>query len=524
MNTSQTVKLSIWRKLGYGTGDLASNLFFQVQIIFLQGYYTDTALLDPARVAIIFGVVRLVDAITDPLMGGLADRTHTRWGQFRPWLLWLAVPFGAAYFLAFSVGGYPEPAKFWMAFGTYFLMLLIYTAINIPYGALCTSLTPDPTERMSVRAWQFVMTQFGNLIVASTVLTLVAKFGQGDDLLGYKYTIGIYSALAVVLFLICFLSTRERVSATGELITEDYDAAEAARQRRQVSILDDVKALFRNDQWALLALGTFLILIGVVMRSSNTFYFAKYWLGDVHLATPYLIFGGLSAIGGSMVGGHYAGGVSARNFAMTAALVAGGFGLVYFLASFELADFPDRRWVIVGSLAMAAGAVLTHILGKSVDRVRVFTTIFFIQGVAHGSIAFIATRSITAAIFLFTFASFLTQVGVTTLWAMLSDSVDYGQHKTGVRNNGLIFSSFLFALKLGGSAAGVIGSLILSYTGFVANEAQSDVALQGILWCFAIIPGVCYILVGLAGLKIRLTVDYVVELQAEVQQKLARST
>ena len=173
---------------------------------------------------------------------------------------------------------------------------------------------------------------------------------------------------------------------------------------------------------------------------------------------------------------------------------------------------------------MAAGAVFTHFLGKSVDRVRVFTTIFFVQGVAHGSIALFATRSITVAIFLFTFASFLTQVGVTTLWAMLSDSVDYGQHKTGVRNNGLIFSSFLFALKLGGSAAGVIGSLILSYTGFVANETQSDFALQGILWCFAIIPGVCYVLVGLAGLKLRLTVDYVVELQAEVQQKLARSS
>jgi glycoside/pentoside/hexuronide:cation symporter, GPH family len=516
----RTGQLSIWRKLGYGTGDLASNLFFQVQIIFLQNYYTDTARIDPVDIAIIFGVVRLVDAITDPLMGGIADRTHTRWGQYRPWLLWLAVPFGAAYFLAFSIGGYPEPARFWMAFGTYFLMLLIYTAINIPYGALCTSLTADPNERMSVRAWQFVMTQFGNLIVASTVLKLVAVLGQGDDLAGYQYTIGIYSALAVVLFLICFLSTREVISPTGEIMTDDFDTEKAAHTRREVSIWQDLKALFRNDQWALLALGTFLILVGIVMRSSNTIYFAEYWLNDRSASTPYLMYGGLSAIAGSMIGGHYTGGVSARNFGITAILTLLGFMLIYVLASLGLSEFMPLDMVVVGVFAMAAGAWLTHLLGSAMDRVRVFTTIFFVQGIAHGSIVLVTGMSPLAAIFLFTFASFLTQVGVTTLWSMLSDSVDYGQHKTGVRNNGLIFSSFLFALKLGGSAAGVIGSLILSYTGYVASGTQSELALQGILWCFAVIPAICYILVGVAGLKLRLTVEYVQDLQAQVQASL----
>jgi GPH family glycoside/pentoside/hexuronide:cation symporter len=516
----QIEKLSIWRKLGYGSGDLASNLFFQVQIIFLQNYYTDTAGINPVDIAIIFGVVRLVDAITDPLMGGIADRTHTRWGQYRPWLLWLAVPFGAAYFLAFSIGGYPEPAKFWMAFGTYFVMLLVYTAINIPYGALCTSLTPDPKERMSVRAWQFVMTQFGNLIVASTVLKLVEVLGRGDDLAGYQYTIGIYSALAVVLFLICFFSTREVISSTGEVITEGFDGAKAAHARRQVPIWQDLKALFRNDQWALLALGTFLILVGIVLRSSNTIYFAEHWLNDRSASTPFLMFGGLSAIAGSMIGGHYTGGVAARNFGITAFLTFLGFLLIYVLASLGLSEFMPLDIAVIGIIAMAAGAWLTHLLGKSVDRVRVFTTIFFVQGIAHGSIVLVMGMSPLAAIFLFTFASFLTQVGVTTLWSMLSDSTDYGQHKTGVRNNGLIFSSFLFALKLGGSAAGVIGSLILSYTGYVAGAAQTEFALQGILWCFVILPAICYILVGIAGLKLKLTVEFVEKLQAEVQSSL----
>ena len=245
------------------------------------------------------------------------------------------------------------------------------------------------------------------------------------------------------------------------------------------------------------------------------------FINDKDAAVPYLVMGAISAIAGSMVGGHFSGGLSGKDFGMTGVLTFLGFLLVYVLALLGLSEFVPTQVIVVGVLAMAAATVLTHILGTRVDRVRVFTTIFIVQGIAHGSIALIATHSLTLAIFLFTFASLLTQVGVTTLWSMLSDSVDYGQHKTGVRNNGLIFSSFLFALKLGGSAAGVIGSLILGYTGYVADAAQTETALQGIMWCFAIIPGICYILVGLAGMKLRLTEDYVTGLQAEVQERLA---
>jgi len=517
-------KLTIWQKLGYGTGDLASNLFFQVQIIFLQNYYTDTLVLEPAKVAIIFGIVRLVDAITDPLMGGIADRTHTRWGQFRPWILWLAVPFGAAYLLAFSIGGYPDPTKFWFAFGTYFVMLLVYTAINIPYGALCTAITSDPTERMSLRSWQFVMTQIGNTIVAASTLKMIQILGQGNDIKGFQLTVAIYSALAVVLFLICFVSTRERISASGQIITENYDAEKAAHARRKVSILQDVKALFRNDQWAILAVATFLILIGVVMRSSNTIYYAEYWLNDRSVASIYLALGGISAIVGSVVGGRFSGGFSVGDFGVTAFMCFVAFMVVQVLVLLGLADPFPVDIIVIAVGAMAIGTVVSHLLGTTMNRVRVFTTIFVLQGIAHGSIVFVAGSSPGAAIFLFTFASFFTQVGVTTLWSMLSDSVDYGQHKTGVRNNGLIFSSFLFALKLGGSMAGVIGSMILSWTGYLANQQQSESALQGIVWTFAIIPGICYLLVALASVRLKLTEKYVLELQDDIQKSLHKAS
>jgi Na+/melibiose symporter-like transporter len=268
-------------------------------------------------------------------------------------------------------------------------------------------------------------------------------------------------------------------------------------------------------------LGTFLILIGVVMRSSNTIYYARYWLNDESAATIYLTLGAISAIVGSVVAGRFSGGFKAGDFGVTALLCFLGFLLVWVLATLGLSVHVPTDIIVISTAAMAAGAVLSHFLGSSMNRVRVFTTIFVIQGITHGSIAFVATRSPAMAIFLFTFASFFTQVGVTTLWSMLSDSVDYGQYKTGVRNNGLIFSSFLFALKLGGSAAGVIGSLILSWTGYVANQAQSETALQGIMWAFAILPGLCYLLVALASLKLKLTEDYVLGIQAELQEKLA---
>jgi len=351
-------KLTIWQKLGYGTGDLASNLVFQIVINFLQAYYTDTLLLDPARIALIFGVVRLVDAITDPLMGGIADRTHTKWGQFRPWLLWLAVPFGAAYLLAFSVGGFDEPAKSWLVFGSYFLLLLVYTAINIPYGAMCTAITNDPTERMSLRSWQFVMTQIGNTIVAAATLPLVAVLGQGDDLKGFQLVVAIYSVLAVVLFLICFLSTRERISATGEIISDDYDAEKAAHARRDVSILQDLKALFKNDQWVVLAIATFLILIAVVMRGSNTFYFGKYVLEDESMVTVYLTLGGISAIVGSVVAGRYSGGFVRGDFFITAAIAVLVFVMINMLAMSGWVGHIPVTIVVNSIIAMAIVTVV----------------------------------------------------------------------------------------------------------------------------------------------------------------------
>ena len=508
-------KISLAEKIGYGCGDLASNLVFQVIINFLQAYYTDTALLDPARIALIFGVVRLTDAVTDPIMGGLADRTQTRWGQYRPWLLWLAIPFGAAYVLAFSIGGYEEPLKSWFAFGTYFLLLVVYTAINIPYGAMATVLTPDPDERMSIRSWQFAMAQTSNIVVGAATLPLVALLGGGDDLKGFQLTVCVYAAIAVALFFVCFLSTRERIMANG--LPRGEGGAAMPQKPRNVSILDDLKALFRNDQWVLLAVIQFFLLIAIVMRGANTFYFAQYILNSEQLFSAYLTLAGVSAVVASLIAGRFMGGFGWRDVILSVSAGALFLAIIYALRGTGIVVVLPLKETIAAALATLAGGLLAHFLGRRLNRVQAFSAVYFVMALSLFAISLTGPDTRLVGLFVFILSAFLGQLGVPILWSMLSDCVDYGQKITGIRNNGLIFSSALFALKLGVTVGGVFGGLILSWTGYQPGVEQTELALNGILLAFSIIPGAACLLVALIGLRLKLTEGYVRDVQAELK-------
>ena len=512
-SANQAGKISFLEKVGYGCGDLASNLVFQVIINFLQAYYTDTLLLDPARIALIFGIVRLSDAITDPLMGGVADRTHTRWGQYRPWVLWLAVPFGAAYLLAFSIGGIEEPGKSWAAFATYFLLLLVYTAINIPYGAMATAITPDPDERMSLRSWQFTMAQTGNIIVGAVTIPLVIRLGGGDDLLGFQLAIAIYAVIAVVLFVICFFSVRERVAANGLMIEEHKPSAPSARK---VSVLQDLAALVRNDQWIILASIQFFLLVAVVMRGANTFYFTKYVLNAEEVFSIYLTLAAVAAVVGSVVAGRFSGGFAPRDVFVSVSVCVLVLFIISLGAGSGLMVVLPLRDTLVAIMAMMVGGVFAHLLGLFMDRTRAFSSLFVIQAAALFAIGLTTDMTPEIGLSLFVLSAFLGQVAVPVLWSMLSDCVDYGQQKTGVRNNGLVFSSAMFSLKLGVTVAGILGGLILARTGYVANQDQSSLAIQGILLAFTFIPAVCCLVVAALGLGLKLTESFVRSIQADL--------
>ena len=201
-------RVSVIEKIGYGLGDTASNIVFQMVMMFMAFFYTDVFGISAAAMGTLFLVVRIFDAITDPVMGALADRTQTRWGKFRPYLLWLCVPYALIAVLAFTTPDLSSSGKLIWAYATYSLLMGIYTAINIPYCALGGVITADSQERVSLNSYRFFLATSAGVLVASSTLYLVKTLGQGNDQKGFQLAMAVFSALAVVFFLACFFLTR----------------------------------------------------------------------------------------------------------------------------------------------------------------------------------------------------------------------------------------------------------------------------------------------------------------------------
>ncbi|MBY5993978.1 glycoside-pentoside-hexuronide (GPH):cation symporter [Ferrimonas balearica] len=272
-------------KIAYGLGDTASNIVFQTVMLFLTYFYTDIFGISPAFVGTMFLVVRIIDAVTDPLMGSITDRTQTRWGKFRPYLLWFALPFGLISVLAFTTPDLSPQGKMVYAFVTYTALMMVYTAINIPYCALGGVLTADPKERVSVQSYRFVFAMLGGLLVSSLTLPLVEYFGQGDKAKGYQLTMMAMSCLGVGLFLACFWGTRERLHPPAEQ-EGDFKTLFAS--------------LWQNDQWRVLCVAAFFLLTGNVLKTTLAIYYVKYYLGAPNSITLFITLGMVANIIGCM--------------------------------------------------------------------------------------------------------------------------------------------------------------------------------------------------------------------------------
>ena len=273
--------LSVKEKIAYGLGDTASNIIFQTVMMFLLIFYTDVVGLSPAVVGTLFLAVRLIDAITDPLMGSFADRTQTRWGQFRPYLLWFALPFGLLSMLAFVTPDFSADGKLIYAIITYILLMLVYTAINIPYSALGGVLTNNPQERVSVQSYRFVFGMLGGLLVAASTMPMVQYFGDGDNAKGYQMAMTVMSVLGVILFLLCFAGTKERISQP---------------RPKNTSYKEDLKLLWQNDQWRILSLAGVFLLTGQVLRGTLAVYYVKYYLSAEDQITTFMTLGMIGSI------------------------------------------------------------------------------------------------------------------------------------------------------------------------------------------------------------------------------------
>ena len=279
--TKDSEKLSVIEKVGYGLGDTAANFIFQTMVMFQLAFYTDTFGITAAAAGTLLVVVRVFDAAFDPVMGVIADRTNTRWGKFRPWVLWTAVPFGIMGFLTFVTPDLSPTGKLAYAYVTYILLMAVYSANNLPYSALSGVITGDLAERTSLSSYRFVCAMIAQLVIQGLALPMVHYFGQGDSAKGYQYTIGIFSALAVVLFFITFATTTERIRPAPD---------------QHASIGQHFADLGRNGPWIAMFGLTFILFITLAMRGSVVLYYFKYYVGREDLFSLFNVLGTTATI------------------------------------------------------------------------------------------------------------------------------------------------------------------------------------------------------------------------------------
>jgi GPH family glycoside/pentoside/hexuronide:cation symporter len=283
--------ISTREKISYGLGDTASNIVFQVVINFMLIFYTDVFGISAAAVGTLFLVVRVFDAITDPLMGGLADRTQTRWGRYRPYLLWVAVPYGALAVIAFTTPDLSESGKLVYAYITYALLMTAYTAINIPYSALGGVMTKLPAERASIQSWRFALAMVGGALVTASVWTMVDYFGGSDKEKGFQIAMVVLSTVAVICFILCFLFTKERVEPESD----------GEHAKKSTTILQDFGLTLKNDQWRIIAAVTFVLLASVAMRGAVTPYYVTYYLNQESMISVFMTSAMLAGVAGALV-------------------------------------------------------------------------------------------------------------------------------------------------------------------------------------------------------------------------------
>jgi glycoside/pentoside/hexuronide:cation symporter, GPH family len=255
-------------KLAYGLGDLAANLIFQTQITFLMYFYTNVLGIAASTAGTILLISRIVDAANDPIIGALADRGHSRWGRFRPWVLWTAIPLAAALILCFWSPPFSSVGKVIWAVATYNLLMILYAANNIPYCALSGVMTSESSERTSLASWRFVCAMAAAFVVNVFTIDLVEFFGGGNEAWGYPLTMMLWGAIAIIFFVVTFAFTKERVISS---------------KRRESTLRQDVSSLLRNGPWMALFLIAVLIYIQLALRSGTMLYYFNYYLnvGDV---------------------------------------------------------------------------------------------------------------------------------------------------------------------------------------------------------------------------------------------------
>ena len=467
---SEIQKCPLRERITYGFGDLASCLFWQTITLYLLFFYTDVFGLAAAAAGIMIGVSRLLDAFFDVVIGMTADRTKSRWGKFRPYILWGAVPLAISAILAFSTPAFGGPAKVVYAYVTFVFFMFMYSTVNIPYTALLGVISGDPIERTSASSCKFIGAYVGGFIVSLTALPLARYFGHDgtDPQKGWHVTLLIYGAAAVVLFLITFLSTHERIQPIA---------------KEKTSITRDLADLTKNVPWMLLFAATILFILFVCIRMSVTTHYFKYYIGEQ--VSPWLatFFNFVLSIVNPLIGLF-----GGKEIALLEATHKFGFEV---LAS---------AFNTIGQALAIVGVILVPWFAKVCGRKKALIILFVTALICTGSFYFFKPENL---VLIFVFQTIGSLVGgpiSALLWVLYADAADYSEWKTGRRATGLVFSASIMSNKIGWTVGSMIAGLILASTGFVANVAQNVDVQNGLKAMMSVIP----VAIGLVALIILL--------------------
>ncbi len=470
-------KLGFLEKFGFGVGDLASNLLFQTFNMFLLFFYTDVVGLSAGAVFWIFLIAKLWDTINDPMMGAIADRTHTRWGRYRPYIFGLAIPYGISAYLLFTIPDISDSAKAIYCGATYIFATMMYTGVNIPYCALMGVITPDVQERTSVSQYRFFMAFAGAWLINTFTLPLVRLFGGDessptyneeigyDPVSGYPTAMIVFGLLAVLLFFMTFFTTKERVVPV---------------KKENSSFKEDVKDLMGNFPWLILFSSAVLNLANVAVRNGAMLYFLSYYVE--------------------------------------------GAGKVLFNVNFGFFELEVTRTALfmsAGALATMLGVLPTQYLTRRFEKRSLYIFFMLAQGVSIAAIYFVPGSNYNMILVLHLLASFFAGPGPVIVFSMYADVADYSEWKTSRRATGLIIATILFAIKGGLWIGGQLNTGVLYLIDYSKETATQPDVLNGIAVLFTWIPGILSALAGIILLKYAISDALMRKIQTELEERKA---
>ena len=486
-------KISISEKIGYSLGDCSANLVFQMMMIYQTKFYTDVFGLEGAIAGSVMLIARIVDAFVDPTVGILSDKTQTRWGKYRPWILWTALPFMVFYVLAFYNPGIEDKSLVAVyATISYTLLMTLYSFNNTPYASLGGVMTSDIKERNSITSIRFVAATIAQFIVQGLTLPLVGKFAgaNGDKGHGWLCTISLFAAIGFIFFIITFFSARERITPPASQKTDTRK---------------DIRDVFHSIPWrAMFILTLFLFTTLAMWGSAMNYYFENYV--DANALYTFLDKLGLVAVEAN------------ASFSYN---ILNAFGLIV--------NSPEKAYEVgfgvfnmVGALVQFFGVILlSSFLANRYGKKRVFIFCLTLTAIFTALFYFPHETDIETMFVLNFLKSLAYAPTVPLLWAMIADVADHSEYVNYRRATGFVFAGVVFALKAGLGIGGAILGFLLSGFGYVsgAGTAQTESAIHGIILSSSLIPAATFFIGVIALYFYPITKAYNEEMQAELTER-----